>query len=244
MVPVSRIGKTEKDLIVKNGDKFINNEDYLSVFYKTILSDNVVENYYSALKNVAYSKWLSKVLPEILYASLQPQNTPWHVYNVLDHILHTVKHVNALSKDLNYNARKMLALSAFFHDLGKPDCATKKEVDGTVYDTFKGHVRRSVEIFNKSFKHFNLDAREWELITFLIKNHDFLMDLKIYNVDKIDKNVVKKELFKDFNYDESEKDAYFLFLITLTLADNMAQNLDLTHKNVEFLGALLKEIKI
>ncbi|MBO5851999.1 MAG: HD domain-containing protein [Clostridia bacterium] len=245
MVPVSRIGKTEKDLIVKNGDKFINNEYYLSIFYSTIVSNNVEKDFYNAFNNVAFKKWLLAVFPEVEEAQNQSQNTPWHLYNVLDHILFTVKYVNMQTGNKNLRARQILALSAFLHDLGKPFCATKKEVNGTVYDTFKGHAQKGVEIAKRALKHFKVNSEEQKIIEFLIENHDFLMELNANNIKTVNVSAVKNVVFKTLcNLEKIEENKILLYLFILALADNMAQNLDLTTKNIALLSKLKKEIKI
>lgn len=241
--PVSRLGENEKYIMLKKGDRFENNQDYLSIFYSTIVSNKVEKDFYEALNNVAFKNWLYSVLPEVHKAQNQQQNTPWHVYNVFNHILFTVKYVNQQTGEQNYRVRQLLALSAFLHDLGKPSCASKKQVGSNVYDTFKGHAKKGVEIIERVLKHFKVNSEEQKIIEFLVENHDFLMEINVSNINVINVNTIKNVVFKKQNDLENlDKNKLLLYLFILSLADNMAQNLDLTTKNVALLSKLKKEI--
>ena len=234
--------KRKSSISIKNGNKFICNEDYLSIFYSAILNDIPEVEFYKAYKNLAFKNWLLGILPEVEASRLQAQITNWHVYGVLDHILYTVKHINSLTKNMSYANRKLLAISAFFHDLGKPCCATKKEVKGVMCDTFKGHATKGVEIWNRVSSNFRLSKKDIAFVAFLIENHDFLMDFNVYNVEKVDWKLIREELFKNLDVKE-DRDGLLYSLVALALADNMAQNLDLTYKNVELLNSFMKDFE-
>ena len=102
---------------------------------KIILSNNVVESFYNEYKNNnEFKKWLDKTIPEIAMCENQQQNNPWHKYNVLGHILHSVKEINKQTVGMNENERKILAYTMLFHDIGKPEKHITREKNGKIID--------------------------------------------------------------------------------------------------------------
>ena len=77
---------------------------------------------------------LTVVLPELEPMAGCPQNTPYHIYDVLEHTAGVV------------NASPAVPLSrwaALLHDVGKPQC---RRVDTAGRDHFKGHAIAGAEI--------------------------------------------------------------------------------------------------
>ena len=70
-----------------------------------LLAENVVEEFH---KNYVgeFKVWLDNLIPEIEACQNQQQNNPWHKYNVLDHILHSVEEMNKQTLDMPDEDRK------------------------------------------------------------------------------------------------------------------------------------------
>ena len=77
---------------------------------------------------------LAIVLPELEPMAGCPQNTPFHIYDVLGH---TVGVIDASP------AESVSRWAALFHDVGKPHC---RRVDAAGRDHFKGHARVGADI--------------------------------------------------------------------------------------------------
>ena len=83
---------------------------------KLLLSDNISTEFYKEYDGGEFKSWLLDILPEIEDCKNQQQNNPWHKYNVLDHILHSVEEMNKQTKELCTD-RLLLATCMFLHDL-------------------------------------------------------------------------------------------------------------------------------
>ena len=71
--------------------------DFNSLLDNILLSDYVVDEFKSEYNNnLEFRLWLLGILPEIEDCEKQKQNNPWHIYNVLDHILHSVLRMRLL----------------------------------------------------------------------------------------------------------------------------------------------------
>ena len=75
--------------------------------------------------------------------------------------LHTVENLDNV-------ASEALRIAAFFHDIGKPYVATKKNGRTVFY----GHANKSVEITKPILRGLGYDQSEIERICFFIKHHD------------------------------------------------------------------------
>ena len=56
-----------------------------------ILSKDVVKDFYTHYSDKNFLKWINNILPEIHDCKKLKQDNPWHIYNCLDHILHSVE---------------------------------------------------------------------------------------------------------------------------------------------------------
>lgn len=135
-----------------------------------------------------------KLIPELKECEGFNQHNDYHVYDVLEHILHVLDNVGD-----NY----LLRIVALFHDIGKPASFT---LDEQGVGHFYGHWTKSKEIFNKYKNIFKLSPEEIELVNNLIEYHD--LNMMNENIDMF------KNIFKD-NMD---------LLLTIKRADILAQN--------------------
>ena len=98
----------------------------IKVLDSILLNDNVVQEFYKHYKETGFHKWLLNLLPEVEACRNLKQDNPWHIYNCLDHILHSVEQMNNQTKGLNHEERRMLAYTMFLHDMGKPECYLRR----------------------------------------------------------------------------------------------------------------------
>lgn len=110
----------------------------------------------------AYETGITEViLPEFDAAMQMPQNHPHHKYCVGEHILQSMKAIDA---------DKVLRLAMLFHDLGKPLTHTKDE-DG--WDHFKGHGVVSAQIAGEVLSRLKFDNDTKEKVVKLVRYHDY-----------------------------------------------------------------------
>ena len=178
----------------------------LQILDNILLSKNVVKKFYDEYEgNIDFKNWLDEILPEVELSKNQTQNNPWHLYNVLDHILHAVEYMSELSEGLNEKDRRLLAYTMFFHDLGKPACRTLDEKEGKVMDRFFEHNIASEKVVNRAIKNFNFNEEESKIIAKLVHDHDIFLHFYAEDSDphkdhykKVDENLIN-ELIKKFN---------------------------------------------
>lgn len=110
----------------------------------------------------AYKLGVTKmILPELDRAMETEQNHPHHLYTVGEHILHSLKGVDA---------DKVLRLTMLFHDMGKPDTLTVDE-DGITH--FHGHAAVSAEIAHQVMRRLKFDNDTIGKVCRLVKYHDY-----------------------------------------------------------------------
>ena len=89
------------------------------------------------------------------------QKNPHHCYDLFLHTLHTVRL-------LGVDSPITLRVAAFFHDIGKPFVAQKKQ--GRL--VFYGHAKKSAEIAKPLIIDMGYSLSEANLICFYISHHD------------------------------------------------------------------------
>lgn len=147
----------------------------LQILNNILLSDQVCEKFYRELKNNPdFRLWLKEILPEIEKCKM-PQNNPWHIYNVLDHILHSVEEMNRLSYSMDVKTQLILAQTMFLHDIGKPQCHLKRKRGNKMIDSFFYHNEASAYIANRVLPKLGVDGKNKALITALVFKHDIFM---------------------------------------------------------------------
>jgi tRNA nucleotidyltransferase/poly(A) polymerase len=103
-----------------------------------------------------------------------------HDFDVLDHTLLVLKHMESIQKELASNGMgialmeftekpspPLLKYAALFHDLGKPFCKTEK--DGVIH--FFGHEKKSMELFLSVSNRLKFSNDEKKSVATLIKQH-------------------------------------------------------------------------
>lgn len=215
----------------------------INLLDRILLSDNVVENFYKNYEDEGFRNWLLSILPEVESCKNLKQDNPWHVYNCLTHILHSVEEINKQTKDMDNSIRRMLAYTMFLHDIGKPNCLIrrysklyKKEID-----SFFNHNIAGEKIANRVLDKFNFNKTEQKVIEMFIKEHDMFMFITLENDDNPYHKVLNykylKEKVKELNiYGNGKK--LLKYLILIGRADNKSQNPELTEKSLKLLDKM------
>lgn len=107
-----------------------------------------------------YSDVFCRIIPEMTPSVGFDQKSPYHIYDVYEHIARTV----ALCPP-----DEILRLTMLFHDIGKPYSYTEEE-SGVRH--FKGHPEVSAEITEKALRRLKADNATVEKTVFLVKYHD------------------------------------------------------------------------
>ncbi len=103
------------------------------------------------------------ILPEFDKMMEQPQNNPYHKYNVGVHTIEAVKAIEPTS---------VCRWAALLHDVGKPACHT---VDADGVDHFKGHDKEGEKIARKVLKRLRFDNARTDMICRIVGWHDYAM---------------------------------------------------------------------
>lgn len=101
------------------------------------------------------------VMPEFNRMMEQPQNNPYHCYDVGTHTIVMLQ---------NIPADKILRLTALFHDMGKPDTCSLTE-DGETH--FYNHAARSSVLAEKRMRDWKLDNDTISQVTTLVAYHSY-----------------------------------------------------------------------
>ena len=134
--------------------KNISAERIASEFNKLLMGKNaerVLSEYYDVI---------AVFIPELLPMVGFEQKTPHHVYDVWEH---TVKVISFSPED------RILRLTAFFHDIGKPECFTVSP-DGTGH--FHGHPDVSERIAADVLRRLKYDNKTINTVCLLVRLHD------------------------------------------------------------------------
>ena len=136
-------------------------------------------------------------IPEIEACFDFDQKNNWHVYDVYEHIIHSVQ---------NIDADKDLRLAMLFHDIGKPSVFA---VDDDGVGHFYGHGDKSYSMCIDIMRRLKFDNDTIDRVSTLVKHHD-------RNVP-VSKKAVRK-LFSQIGADASFN------LLKVRCADCLAQN--------------------
>ncbi len=153
------------------------------------------------------------VLPEFDACMNCEQNNPYHIYNVGEHILHSL---------LEVENDKVLRLTMLFHDFGKPQAHTKGE-DGISH--FYGHQAISSEMARTIMRRLKFDNDTTDKVRKLTAEHDRI----IQNEPKYVRRAVSK-ISKEL----------FPYYLKVRRADILAQNPDKKKEGLEALEAIGK----
>ena len=191
-----------------------------------LLSKDVVSKFHDEYKNNSvFKRWIDENIPEVSLCEKQEQKTPWHIYNVLDHILHSVDNMNKLASHLEYSDRRMLVYTMFFHDIGKPYAHSYDK--NRKRDRFFDHNIKSEAIAKDVLPKLGFSLEERRIIQALIFKHDIFMFIKVHPVSnpywkQLSENLIKKEVEELDNVGDGYK--LLKFLIMVGKADSLAQN--------------------
>lgn len=139
------------------------------------------------------------ILPELEVCFGEPQRNKYHIYDVGEHIIHTISYT---PRDL------VLRWAALMHDIGKPLCSST-DPNGIIH--FYGHHRESRRIAVDVLHRLHMDNDSIHDISVLVENHDYRVDA---NYTAVKRMMAKTgaELFEK--------------LLILQLADNRAKNIN------------------
>lgn len=238
MIKLSLSNNTKFAIIEKNTGEYMNN-NYIQILDSLILSPNAVEDFYNKYNNDRdFKSWLDKFIPEIDKCEKQQQNTPWHKYNVLRHILHSVEEMNKCTYDLPDNDKRMLAYVMLFHDIGKPDKHIVRIKNGKQQDSFFNHNIRSCEIAKDILPKLNFNEQECNIMLKLIHKHDIFMFIKEFKSDNPYWRTLTDEVILEEVTDlSSVGDGYKLmqYLLKIGRCDNLSQNEKMTGESLKML---------
>ncbi len=207
-----------------------------------ILSNKVVENFYNHYQNnQEFKLWIDKNIPEIDLCEKQQQNNPWHKYNVLGHILHSIEEMNKQTSNMDLNERKLLAYTMLFHDIGKPEKHITREKDGVVIDSFFDHNVASERIAKVCLPKLGFNEEEINIIAKLVYKHDIFMYIKDFKTKNpywktLTKELIEEEI-KDLN-SVGEGVQLMRWLVKVGRADNLAQNEKMTAESLRMLDKI------
>lgn len=111
-------------------------------------------------------------LPELDRMLATPQKNPHHAFDVGNHSIQAVRHINELWKEnraLGEKAHVALAYAALLHDVAKPDCKTTDEKG---VDHFYSHNELGAEKAKKILRRLKFDNDTIHIVSKIIKYHD------------------------------------------------------------------------
>ena len=155
-----------------------------------------------------YRDVIAVFIPQIKNSFDFEQFTPYHKYDVYTH---SVKAVCATD-----NNDKVLRISAFLHDVGKPDCFF---TDTNGIGHFYGHAQKSTEIAKEILTDLRFDNGFKENVLQLIKHHDAPIENDEKRIKRLLKNLGEKQFFR---------------LLSLQRADNAAQSEIVFYRRARF----------
>ena len=217
--------------------------DMINLLDKILLSDNVVDEFYKHYSNPDFKSWLTNILPEIENCKNQKQDNPWHIYNCLDHILHSVEEMNKQTLNLPPDIRRMLAYTMFYHDLGKPTCHIQRfsKLYGRIIDSFFEHNVVSANIAKRTLKDLGFNEAERTTMHHLIYNHDMFMFITLQDDTNPHHKTLTPELIheKISSYNKIGNGYELMkYLIMVGKADNLAQNPQMTNTSLHLIEVM------
>ena len=218
----------------------------LNVLDEVLLSDEVCKDFYERYSDPEFRSWLMSVLPEVDECRKQEQDNPWHIYDCLEHILHSVEEINKQTKNMPEPNRRKLAYTMFLHDIGKPEKHLRRysKLYRREVDSFYNHNMASKDIADRVLeKDFGFDHADAEQIKMLVEKHDIFMFVTLQN----DHNPYHKVLTPGY-IAEQEGDlakvgngqTLMSELIMIGRADNLAQNPKMTKDSLHMLDVMEK----
>ncbi len=172
--------------------KKVSGERILEEINKILLSEN--PDYIRKLHECGL---LMYIMPELEKCFGEPQKNKYHIYDVGEHIMQTIK---------NTPPDIVLRWAALLHDIGKPCCASTDK-SGVIH--FYGHHRESCRIAVDLLHRLRADSASIHDISTLVENHDVRVEPSA--------PAIKRMMART-------GEALFEKLLLLQAADNMAKN--------------------
>lgn len=172
--------------------KTVNRQYVLSKLNAILVSRN--PEYIRVLHEVNLLKYL---IPQLEKCFGEPQRNKYHIYDVGEHIIHTVE---------NTRCDDVLRWAALFHDIGKPVCPST-DSNGIIH--FYGHHKESAAIASETLHKYHMPQEKISDILTLIEYHDVRIENNIPAVKRMLSKLDSELFFK---------------LIELQIADNSAKN--------------------
>ena len=214
---------------------------------RILLSDDVVGEFYKNY-NGEFKTWLDNILPEVEKCKALKQDNPWHIYNCLDHILHSVEKINEQTTSLDNPARRLLAYTMFLHDIGKPECFLRRysKLYGREVDSFFNHNVASTKIADRVLDKFGFDKKDTSIIKALIYAHDIFMFIRLKDDGNkfhqvLDNKLLQQHVDKLSEYGDGK--TLMKYLIWVGRADNLAQSPDMTASSLHLLDVMEQMLK-
>lgn len=210
---------------------------------KILLSEQPVADFYNSYDQEKFKSWHLGILPEVQRCKELKQDNPWHIYNCLDHILHSVEEINKLTTALPQKVRRMLAYTMFLHDIGKPVCYLRRysKLYHREVDSFFNHNLESKKVASRVLSTFGFSDKEKAEMEMLIEMHDIFMFIRL----KDDGNRFHHVLTPEYLNSEIAKldkvgDGKVLmkYLIMVGIADNKSQNPQMTKESLHLLDVM------
>lgn len=172
--------------------KKVSSERILEELNKILLSENP-----EYIRKLHKCGLLSYIMPELERCFGEPQRNKYHIYDVGEHIIQTVK---------NTPPDMVLRWAALLHDIGKP-CCSSTDSNGVIH--FYGHHRESSTIAVDLLHRLRMDSNTIHDISVLVENHDVRVEPS--------QPAVKRMMART-------GEPLFEKLLLLQTADNMAKN--------------------
>lgn len=153
-----------------------------------------------------YRKIIGQIIPEMNVCFEFSQHSPYHKYDVYEHIVRAVG--NAPSDN------ELLRIALLFHDIGKPQ-TFKLDENGRGH--FKGHAGVSAEIAREIMRRLKFDNRTVDIVCTLIAMHGDTFDFNGGNRESMPISEIKRMISK------IGAENFFL-LLELKKSDNSAKN--------------------
>lgn len=128
----------------------------------------------SVLRN--YKKVIFEIIPELEPTDGFPQHTPFHIYDVWNHIINVTANIEPIPN---------FRVAALLHDIEKPSCL---RTDEKGIDHFKGHPQAGALTAEKILRRLRFSNSEINHITTMIRIHDERPDGDKHHLAKLCSN--------------------------------------------------------
>lgn len=215
----------------------------VEVLDEILLNENPLDEFYKHYNQNNFKSWLLEILPEVENCKNLKQDNPWHIYNCLDHILHSVEEINKLTDNLPHETRRRLAYTMFLHDIGKPACYIRRysKLYKREVDSFFNHNLESKKVAGRVLSYFGFSNEEKKIIEKLIEKHDIFMFITLKDDGNRFHHVLTQEyLNSEISQLNEVGDGKVLMqeLVLVGIADNKAQNPQMTKTSLHLLDVI------